>query len=584
MTSPRLDPPAVNSSIDLIAAAAAAGSDFPSGLRLAEQAVILARRDDAPDDVLGQALLLQAHYAYRLFDYALAYDAALDASTVLERCADTHRQGRALNYCFITCIETGDLVRALEHSMRALALAEADHNVGQRATLLHNQAVVFEMIENYQAALSCLEQSALLYDSTPNGQAGAFFARVNLAGIYLALAENSRAEQASSETSDDAIDDADFAVANRNAAARSLPPLLPVADPAAMQMWLSIQARLGNHAAARAAAAICIAKARQKPVSVRYQTYAFLALADYHIGRGRSDRGVHCLQQAVRKLRAARNQSHLSATERRLAAVYASMGDHETALQWIRRAQADSTRLQVERNQVRWSFAESDRHEKRRRTLRQEVLVHAQRLDVVGRLIAEIHHALARPLGVARGVLLDLLQRGDLSSSPDSLRDALSDVIEQVDAASALVGQLKMFSYRASPQPSEINLRLAVGQAWKDASLWRHGHPRLLVVDGHQRNVVHVDAQRLAVLLRILLIEADRVTAPDDLMATIESDESMCCMRLSCGTGDLKRVTESVGITLCVEIAHEIGGQLSCQRRAGHSVVFQLQLPLFTST
>jgi len=568
MTSPHADTPEVDASVHLLAAAAA-GRDFPEGLRLSAQAVIAARRDGAADDVLGQSLLLQAHYAYRLFDYALAYESALDASAALARCGDTARRGRALNYCFITCIETGDLVRALEHSTRALALAEAADDPLQRATLLHNQSVIFEMVADHDNALACLGQSARLHDELPGGGPGAFFARVNAAGIHLA-----RADAAADDTS---------ARAHRDAAARELPPLRADAAPAALQTWLSIQSRLGNLAAAREAALICVAKARGNRSSERYRTYAMLALADYHLGRDRPDRGVLCLENAVRKLRAARNQSHLGATERRLAAIHAGLGQHDRALHWLRQAEADNTRLQAERHEVRWSFAESDRDEKRRRSLRDEVLVHVQRLDVIGRLIAEIHHALAQPLAAVRATLQQLLSATDLPHDPERLRLALDDVIEQVDAASALVRQLKMFSYRASPQPSEVNLRLALEQAWADASLWRRGPLRALAIDARQRPVVHVDAQRLAVLLRILLIEADRVTAPHDLGATVEADDTSCRMALRCGTGEVARVSGRVGITLCAEIAHEVGGHLTCEAAPGQRVALHLRLPLMNS-
>ena len=568
MTSPHADPPRIDASLALLESAAA-GRDFPEGLRLSAQAVSAARRDGAPDTVLGQALLLQAHYAYRLFDYALAYESALDAAAALGRCGDTVRGGRALNYCFITCIETGDLVRALEHSTRALALAEAGGDQLQRATLLHNQAVVFEMIAHHDSALACLEQSARLHDGLPDGAPGAFFARVNAAGIHLTLSEG-------------AADPAQ-AAAHRAAAAGVLPPLRQDAAPAALQTWLSIQARLGNLDAAREAALICVAKARRNRSSERYRTYAMLALADYHLARGRADRGVMCLRNAVHKLRAARNQSHLGATERLLAALHAGMGQHDQALRWIRQAEADNTRLQAERHEVRWSFAETDRDERRRRSLRDEVLVHVQRLDVIGRLIAEIHHALAQPLAAARATLQQLLAATDLPHDPKRLRLALDDVIEQVDAASALVRQLKMFSYRASPQPSEVNLCLALEQAWADASLWRRGRARALFINWRKRTVVHVDAQRLAVLLRSLLIEADRVTAPADLSATLDSDGTLCGMVLGCGTAELARVTGCVGIMLCAEIAHEVGGRLVCETAPDQRVVLHLQLPLMNS-
>lgn len=572
MTAPHAETPGVDASLALPGPTSAPVRDLPEGLRLAAQAVSDARRDGAADDVLGHALLRQAHYAYRLFDYALAYASALDASAALARCGDRAGQGRALNYCFITSIETGDLVRAMEHSTRALALAEALDDAFQRATLLHNQAVVFEMIGDHDKALACLSQSARLHDALPDGGPGAFFAHVNAAGIHLALAETAAANG-----------DAAAAERLRHAAAGELPSLRADAAPAALQTWLSIQSRLGNLAAAGQAARICIAKARRNRSSERYRTYAMLALADYHLGRERPERAVLCLQNAVSKLRAARNQSHLGATERRLAALQAGLGHHDEALRWLRLAEADNSRLQAERNEVRWSFAESDRDAKRRRHLRDEVLEHVQRLDVIGRLIAEIHHALAQPLAAARSTLQQLLATSELPHDPARLRSALDDVIAQVDAAAALVRQLKMFSYRASPQPSEVNLRLALEQAWNDASLWRRGAARNLAIDARQRPVVHVDAQRLAVLLRILLIEADGVTAPRGLSATIDSDGAACDMVIRCGSGELAQVAGRVGITLCAEIAHEVGGQLRCQTAPDSGVKLHLRLPLMSS-
>lgn len=560
----------------MLAVAAAKGSDFAAGLRLARQAAEFARREEAGDEVLGQALLLVAHYAYCLFDYGLANESALEASTVLERSGDTRRRGHALNYCLIACIKIGDLVRALEHSVTALALPDAANRLDLQATLLHNQAVVFEMIEDYRNALVCLKKSASLYDELPQGRPGAFFARVNAAGIYLAMAEN---PPLPSGAPSQAPDPNALASAYREAAAWELPPLLPGADLAATQMWLSIQARLGNMLAARQAVATCIAQARCKPSSERCKTYAMLALADYHIGCGQPTRGLLCLRRAVCRLRTAHNRSQLSTTEHRLAALYGEMGDHENALRWLRRAHYDGTRLQSGRNQVRGRFAESDREEKRLRTSSKEVQVHAQRLDVIGRLIAEIHHALAQPLGVVQARLTTLLEREELAASTDFLSTALKEVIEQIDAASALVGQLKMFSYRASPQPSEVHLQLAVNQAWKDAALWRPGPSRALAIETVHRTVVHVDAQRLAVLLRILLIEADRATAPQSPKAVIDTDNGMCCMRLSCGALQLGGGAVTVGITLCVEIAHEIGGHLVWETQVGKGLVFTLRLP-----
>ena len=579
MTFAHSDPPRVDTSIELLVAAASGGRDLLEGMRLSSEAVICARHEEAGDAVLGQALLLQAHYAYRRFDYTLAYESALEASAALRRCDDVGRLGQALNYCVITCIETGDVVHGLKHSIRALALAEAENNLSQQAKLVHNQAVIFEMLADHKTALEHLERAARLFERVPNGQAGVFFARVNAAGIHLTLAESPTPRGMPQREAEATV------LSRRAAAAQELPDLLPQADPAALQMWLAIQMRLGNMDAARLAAAICIGAARRNRWSERYRTHAMLGLADYHLGHGRAHRCVLCLKSAVRKLRAARNRSHLAATERRLAAVYAHIGDHQQALWWMRQAEHDNARVQTEFDQLRRHIGESHRQAERRRSLREDVPVHVQRLDVIGRLISEVHHALAQPIGTARATLQRLIDATDPAASPKHLGGELQEIIEQIDAASSLVRQLKMFSYRATPQPSEVDLELAITQSWKDASLWRRDCARKLTVIAPQRTVVHVDAQRLAVLLNILLIEANRMTAPHELFAYLDRDATTCRMKLSLAVAplDVKQVCARVGITLCAEIANEVGGRLTCEAEPERGVALLLKLPLMSS-
>jgi C4-dicarboxylate-specific signal transduction histidine kinase len=85
------------------------------------------------------------------------------------------------------------------------------------------------------------------------------------------------------------------------------------------------------------------------------------------------------------------------------------------------------------------------------------------------------------------------------------------------------------------------------------------------------------------VLLRILLIEADRASTPEGLAASIDTEESMCRMRLATTAQDLQRVSAGVGITLCAEIAGEMGGRLSFDSEPGRGVVFDLRLPLLSN-
>lgn len=578
----------------LIDAAEHTGGDLAEGLRLADAAVRMARTEDAGDELLGRSLLLRARFAYRQLDYALAYESALAASQRLAKGSDVSRQARALNYCFIVCIETGDLVRAMQYADRALAMAALHDLTALRATVLHNQAVVFEMIEDECRALDCLDRAARLYDQVAAGEPGAFFARVNAAGIHLQRMERAQREGAMPDEVD----------AHRALAQQVLPALLAGADLAAVQRWLAIQVRLGNLVAARQAASLCLQRARRRASRQRDRTLAMMALADLHQGMGHHDRAALCLRRAVDKLRAAHNQSHLAGVEHRLAGLYAALGAHAQALQWERQAQRDSLQMSAERRQLRWSFAEADREARSRRSLAGEMQHHAQRLDLIGRLIAEIDHALAEPLAVVR----ERLRPWDpamSAASPDAdavlppqteLTQRLCEVIDQVDAASALVGQLKIFSYRASPQPSEVNLPRELAQAWSDTALWRRGRNPPLQIELGPAAIVHVDARRLAVLLRILLIELARATQGHGAAARIELHPSGCELHLrsraqvqpEIASASLTKSPEalSVGVMLCEEIAHEIGGALWQGPAEGGSaqVLYRLSLPLWSGS
>jgi len=535
---------------------------------LACEAVALARAGAVDDALLGRACLLQADFSYRLFDYAGSYERALEATDLLGRSGDEERRAAAANLCLVICIETGDLTRALDYARRELELARRNGDVAHLAQLLHNQAVVFDIMEEYEAAVPCLVESAALHAASADGAHGAFFACVNLAALHVTHADRLMS-----------AGDVQGAQRARDAAREALPEIDFDANFAALQSWISVKAQLGDIGAARAGALGYLRLVRRAGHVQRYATYALLAMAEYHVQAGRRDKGAHRLQRAIAKLRKARNGSHLSLTEARLASVYAEAGDHANALKWMRQAHVDRARLQDEQHRLRCRLAAIEREAEPRRAKRREAVAHAQRLAVIGRMMAEIYHALAGPLERTQRLIAPWVRQDGTADLSPVTEEALKQVIVAIDEAAALVRQLKMFSYRAAPQPMEVDLEAAVREAWVGLALWRRSGAQPLVLQTDGRTVVHVDAQRLGVLLRILLIEVGKIEPLDAVRVRLDSDESEVCMHVACSQGSADKGS-AVGVALCEEIAQEMGGQLARVAVAPQAAMqFELCLP-----
>jgi tetratricopeptide (TPR) repeat protein len=557
----------------LMAQAIESASDVERAEALAGEAVLLARHRSVGEALLGRACGTQAWFRHQLFDYAGSYELALEASVLLERSADALRRNRAVNLCFVICIETGDLIRALYWAGRALAQARAEGDTAQQALLLHNQAVVFEVVEEFDAAIRCMEEAVELFSALPDRAPAVFFSRVNLAEARLNHADRLSAAGHPVRAKE-----------QRRLAEAVLPAFDETANPAALPTWVTAKARLGALAEARSAALVCVQKVRKSGNVRRYSTYALLALGEYHVQNGRPDKGAQRFIRAIAKLRAAENRSHLGQAEQRLASVYAAEGNPNEALRWLRQARLDSARLQSDTQKVRWRLAALERDSARRQRQREEELMHAQRLAVVGRLMAEIYHALAQPLADTQRLLSQCAAEVDGASSPEATpeatREALRRVIERIDTASALARQLKMFSYRAAPHSSEIELHAAVRDAWGGMATWRHHALPPLEPSGDRDAAAQVDAQRLAVLLRILLIEAGRHAPEEAPQVDIRLGDAFARLRLCfANPGAAADPTQSVGVTLCGEIAREMNGTLRLDAVDGR-LCFELNLPL----
>jgi tetratricopeptide (TPR) repeat protein len=565
----------------MAAARAALPQGDAAGVRhAARQALALGRAGGADPQHLGEACLYDAMAASLLLDHAAAYQSGLEAERLLPRHCHALR-ARALNVCFVVCAETGDLHRALDHSARAMSLARAGGDLHGVARMLHNRGSLLQRLGDHEEAVRSLDEAVALLATLQQGQGDLQVTRINLAEACLDSA--ARLAQQGQPAA---------AAQHRRRAADALPALGPDGDDApprleelsGLHTWVKVQAQLGRLDLARRGLRRYLKVARWCGRTVRHRANALLALAAYHQHTGRSALALRCQQAAIERLSLGGNGFHAVDAQERLARMHADCGQHALALQWLRAARAERTSHQADQAALRWRLATLERQALRRRADLEEHLVHAQRLAVVGRLMSDIHHSLGTPIALVHITLARCEER----ASPQALVVALRRVIAQVDQAADLARQLRMFSYRAAPQAMVVVLHDSLREAWDGVALWRRGRARELVVTGDLATPVRVDVQRLAVLLRILLIEAGKA-APAALAVHISCGRRCGRMELSrelpaaagaVAAGSAAPAGPGVGLTLCQEIAHEMGGRLTYSAGAEALPGFVLELPL----
>jgi signal transduction histidine kinase len=517
----------------------------------------------------GHACVFQAVAAQLLSDYPTAFERAQEALAFL----DEHQvalRARALNSCFVVCAESGDVDRALEFSRRAFDLAEAGGDVSGAARAMHNRATLLAHLQQYDAARQCLQEAVSRYDTLPQEAAYAWYCRVSMAlnrlGHARQLAEGSEHAAAHEQ---------------RQLAAQVVPPLRPAAgavphaaELTALDIWIAVRAELGHLHAARQGLRQYLRMVRLGGRVPRFQAYAVRALAAYHFHAGRVDLALRLQQAAVARLGSGGNRLYQLSAQHRLVQMLAAAGRHGQAMAALRAAHAVRAGLSLEQAGLRDRLAALERQVCKRVAEQREAVAHQQRLGVIGRLLADIHLALDRPLAGMHAALLGCA--GVVLPLPAQV---LQQVIEQIDAAAGLVRQLNMFAHRAAPQPTVVELAHAVREAWAGIAPWRHAPAQAIHVAGLAR--VRVDGQRLAVLLRILLMEAERAGPGSGLQVQLG---------LGNGTGRLEvhpsglhrtagRVAEGVGLALCREIAQEMGGELVVGQAPAAPQGFALQLP-----
>jgi C4-dicarboxylate-specific signal transduction histidine kinase len=155
--------------------------------------------------------------------------------------------------------------------------------------------------------------------------------------------------------------------------------------------------------------------------------------------------------------------------------------------------------------------------------------------------------------------------------------------VARLDEAAALTRQLKMFSYRAAPQPMQIDLLAAWNDACANVALWRATSPDALAIAVGASALVHADAQRLAVLLSILLIEVLPGTHSEAPSVRIVSEGRRTTLHVEAARHRGDHPEPGVGVTLCEEIAREMGGELGYRHDASGRLRFRLTLATYAA-
>jgi tetratricopeptide (TPR) repeat protein len=488
----------------------------------------------------------------------------------------------------------GDLVRVLQDTRRALADADTSGRRAELVRALYQRAVMFSVIEQHEEAIRVMDEALewiqqenlLPVGHVRHMQAGLAVMRHDYADALESRGSAAAARQ-------------QRMLAGMGRWHADLVPGAPgepdLQDLGALGTWFSLKARLGDFGAARRGALRYLNLLRRCGPGGRCRVHALMALAEYHFHSGRPDRGANCLKRVIARLREAGNAGTAVGASQRLARMYAAAGHYAPALAWARQAHAERATLQGDRVHLHARLAALERELAQRRAQRQEAVAHRQRLAVVGRLMSDISYALAIPITLAHTTLACCIER----ASPQALGVALRRVIDQVDKATCLARQLRMFSYRAAPQSRVVELHDSLREAWDGLGLWR-ARARALRVSGELGTQVCVDAQRLAVLLRILLIETDRAVPTAPLSARIARGEQCSRVELSCrveeqgeadgggevaedGVGPAEPAgglgDASVGVTLCRQLVQEMGGRLTRAAAAPGRVGFLLELP-----
>jgi hypothetical protein len=517
------------------------------------------------------------------------------------------RQITALSCCVMVLYTCGDTARAMELMRQALsASAHRSDCIPARCTMLINLSLMLMQDANdfVEAAQCCADAAALALQS-PGLEERHANAKTRMAYVQVkhaqALAQSQQAPLAMPaqglRLDPQQAQQHEQQQAQQHAAAQALQavdasawPTLSYVQRNTLVFQVFVQAWLGRWPEARRSAAAALRLGRQAGSGRIARAGGFEALAEFYLCKGDLPRSIRYEQRIVVASRAGGDAGEVGRSQRRLAGLHAKLGDFASALTFHKTQRLQLNEQQVQASLLRCRLAAVERQTDRRRYQATEALAHTQRLAVIGRLIGQTHHALHAPILRVRQLCITALQ------VTDGLLPLLQELNQSIDIAANLVSQLKLFSYRATPQPMALSLRESLQNAWRELAPHVATREVLMHVAAGAKVQAWADAQRLGILLKVLLIELTQTPGVQHIHAGLEdpsqSDQNTVTLHIAArgavadvatpsGVATAQAWT-SLGVTLCMEIAEEMGGSLRVWRRspaAPHSLDCCLRLP-----
>jgi tetratricopeptide (TPR) repeat protein len=547
----------------------------------ATRALALARQC-GDRQIMGWALWVLGFMMYDSGNYLSAYASASEAYRLLEACGDVRHQLSALVLCANVYVYSDDSASRVDLLRKGLLLAAGHDHASVRCNLLRNLADGLCSNNEHAEAIECLSEAVAIAQHSPQCSPMSAALASQLANVHLKNADH-LLKQGHTEK----------AQAQLAAAARTVPPLTTeswrsMCTETCYGIWFQVEvlASVGQAAAARRAAAACIKFTRQSKGSLINLGQSLTALASLYRRQGQWQQSIRCELRLLRIWRAANYEAEVIVCLRRLSELHAQVGAHERALALRKELATHQSRQRHESAALRCRLTAIERQAERRRLQAREMLVHAERLAIIGRLIAQTHHALATPIASARLLSARALAAAD---DPAALRPMLAELSQLIDRATALISQLKLFSYRSSPQPMVLSLHESLLDAWRGLEPHLGSRVADLRVSGQTQLQVWCDAQRLGIMLKVLLIELTQpagagaaVVVIGAHMAAGEADTVLLCIQAVGGgaasTTD-PAAAASLGAALCMEIAAEMQGELQSSHNDGAALGYRLQLP-----
>ncbi len=545
--------------------------------------------------------MLQGYAASVLGRPVQAYAAASEAYDLLGTCGDVARQIAALETCSSVAYFCGDTARSIELQRQALAAsAHRPDCVAIRCKSLINLSLMLHQdAAEYAEAIQCCAEAAALAIQLPQQPGWRVLTATRQAYLHVvyagALADQGQHSEAGAQLTQ---------------AAQVLPAMDPRSWPSfsrqernALMFQVVVLAGLGRWNMARLAAAAALRVSRLSANAYGERVGGLEALYELHLRSGRLQRAIRYTVRTLALSRTTGDESEPSRCLQRLAKLHAQAGAYDQALACGNELQTRQSLQRLQTNALHCRLAAIERQADRRRYQAREALGHAQRIAVIGRLIAQTHHALSAPIERAHSLAAAALALAGQSVPSPALVPALEELSQTIDGAAALVSQLKLFSYRSTPQPMALSLRDALFEAWHGlAPHLGSSAQHLATLDVADPARVHAwaDAQRLGIMLKVLLIElmkdAGSDTAPNALRVRIESGEaSSALLHIEAGgrapahakahaPTDVQQASTTLGVTLCMEIAGEMGGALHAAHDdhdsgGGRVLRYRLQLP-----